>query len=92
LTLFLVVTEVRDRPWVEDGKVVVRPVMEIMVTLDHRVMDGYKGGQLSAELRRIQDPEKVFGLAEKIPVGQGAEAEKPVEPHPVPDSMLEGVR
>jgi hypothetical protein len=80
LPLFLVVTEVRDRPWVEDGKVVVRPIMKIMVTLDHRVLDGYKGGQLSTELRRIHDPEKVFGLAERVPVGQGVEAEKAVEP------------
>jgi len=92
LPLFLVVTEVRDRPWVEDGNLVVRPLMKIMVTLDHRVMDGYKGGQLSSELRRIQDPEKVFGFAEKVSVGQGAEGEKPVEPHPVPDSMPGGVR
>jgi hypothetical protein len=51
-------------------------------------MDSYKGGQLSMELRRIQDPEKVFGLAEKVVVGHGDEAEKPVEPHPVPDSRL----
>jgi len=82
LPLFLVGTEVRDRPGVEDGKVVVRSVMKIMITLDHMVMDGYKGSQLSMELRWIQDPEKVFGLAEKVAVGQGAEAEKPVEPHP----------
>jgi pyruvate/2-oxoglutarate dehydrogenase complex dihydrolipoamide acyltransferase (E2) component len=80
LPLFLVVTEVRDRPWVEEGKVVVRPIMKIMVTLDHRVLDGYKGGQLSAELRRIQDPEPVFGLAERVPVGRGVEAETMVEP------------
>lgn len=75
------VTKVRDRPWVEDGKVVVRPVMNIMITLDHRVMDRYKGGQLSMESRWIQDPERVFGLAEKVVVGQGAEDEKPAEPH-----------
>lgn len=67
-------------------------VMKIMISLDHRVMDGYKGGQLSAELRRIQDPEKVFGFAEKIPVGQGAEGEKPAEPNPVSDSMPGGGR
>ena len=80
LPIFAVVTEVRDRPWVEDGKVVVRPIMKIMVTLDHRVMDGYKGGQLSAELKRMEDPEKVFCLAEAGPVKLGTEAEKPIEP------------
>jgi len=56
------------------------------------VMDGYKGGQLSSELRRIQDFEKVFGFAEKVHVGQGSEDEKPVEPHHVPDSIPGGVR
>ena len=80
LPIFLVVTEVRDRPWVEDNKVVVRPIMKVMATLDHRVMDGYKAAQLSAELKRIEDPERVFGLAEKVPVAHGAEAENPVEP------------
>lgn len=75
------VPEVRDRPWIEDGKLLVRPVMKLMGTLDHRVMDGYKAGQLSAELKRLQDPEKVFGLAEKIAVGQGVETEKPIESH-----------
>jgi pyruvate/2-oxoglutarate dehydrogenase complex dihydrolipoamide acyltransferase (E2) component len=88
LPLFALVTEVRDRPWVEGDKVVVRPVMKVMITMDHRIMDGYKGGQFGAEGRRIaEDPENVFGFAEKIPVGQGAEDEKRVEPHPVPDSM-----
>ena len=62
------------------GQVVVRPIVKIMVTLDHRVMDGYKGGQLSAELKRIEDPEKVLGLAETMPVKLGAEAETAVEP------------
>ena len=80
LPIFIVVTEVRDRPWVEDGKVVVRPILKLMATLDHRVMDGFKGGQLSAELKRIQEPEKVFGLEEKIPVGLRTEVEEPVKP------------
>jgi pyruvate/2-oxoglutarate dehydrogenase complex dihydrolipoamide acyltransferase (E2) component len=61
---------------VEDGKVVVRPVMKIMATIDHRVMDGYKGGQLSAELREsVENPEKAFGLAEKISIAQKVQAE-----------------
>jgi pyruvate/2-oxoglutarate dehydrogenase complex dihydrolipoamide acyltransferase (E2) component len=66
---------VRERPGIEDGKLVIRPILKLGVTLDHRVMDGYKGGQLSAELKLMfQDPEK-------IPVSYGAEVEKPIEPH-----------
>jgi len=72
---FRTVPEVRERPGIEDGKLVIRPILKLGVTLDHRVMDGYKGGQLSAELKLMfQDPEK-------IPVSYGAEVEKPIEPH-----------
>jgi hypothetical protein len=50
--------------------------MKIMATLDHRVMDGYKGGQLSAELREsVGNPEKAFGLAEKITIAQKVKTE-----------------
>lgn len=85
--MFVLVTGVRDTPWVEDGKLVVRPIMKLMITMDHRIMDGYKGYQFAAEVRPvIDDPEKVFGFAEKVPVGQGAEDEKRVEPHGVADS------
>jgi len=79
---FRTVPEVRERPGIEDGKLVIRPILKLGVTLDHRVMDGYKVGQLSAELKLMfQDPEKILGLAEKIPVSYGAEVEKPIEPH-----------
>ncbi len=70
--IFLCVTKVMDRPWVENGEVVARPVMKIGVTLDHRLMDGYKGAQLANHLKEtISDPLRAFGLTKKVPVGEG---------------------
>ncbi len=42
----LVVGEIEDKPVVEDGKIVIRPILPITTTFDHRVIDGYHGGKL----------------------------------------------
>ena len=31
---------IKDRPVVEDGKIVVRPIMYLALTYDHRIVDG----------------------------------------------------
>jgi 2-oxoisovalerate dehydrogenase E2 component (dihydrolipoyl transacylase) len=36
---------ITDRPWVVDGALTVRPVMTLMMTFDHRVMDGATGSR-----------------------------------------------
>ncbi|HVC29538.1 MAG TPA: dihydrolipoamide acetyltransferase family protein [Steroidobacteraceae bacterium] len=36
---------IRDRPWVEDGRVVVRPVLTLALAADHRVTDGRAGAR-----------------------------------------------
>jgi pyruvate/2-oxoglutarate dehydrogenase complex dihydrolipoamide acyltransferase (E2) component len=38
--LIICVGQVRPRPWVVDGQVVARPVLDLVVTFDHRYMDG----------------------------------------------------
>ena len=43
---------IKDRAVVEDGKIVVRPILKITATLDHRFLDGAQGSQLAAEIRR----------------------------------------
>ena len=49
----LLITEVRNKPWVEGDKVVVRPVMKLCCTLDHRVFTGHQGAMLSSEVKEI---------------------------------------
>ena len=49
--LVVLVGEVQDRPVAEDGRVVIRPVMNLGVTFDHRFMDGFQGGEMAKILR-----------------------------------------
>jgi pyruvate/2-oxoglutarate dehydrogenase complex dihydrolipoamide acyltransferase (E2) component len=44
--IVVLVGEVLERPTVEGGRVVVRPMMNIGVTFDHRFMDGWHGGAM----------------------------------------------
>jgi pyruvate dehydrogenase E2 component (dihydrolipoamide acetyltransferase) len=41
-----------DRPVVEDGEVAVRPRVDLMVTCDHRTIDGATGADFLADLKR----------------------------------------
>ena len=53
----VLVGAVRDRPVAEDGCVVVRPVMTLGVTFDHRFMDGAQGGAMAKIFRAyLEDP------------------------------------
>jgi pyruvate/2-oxoglutarate dehydrogenase complex dihydrolipoamide acyltransferase (E2) component len=50
---------VEDRVVVEDGRPVVKPMMTLAVTLDHRFMDGFHGGAMAQTTREfLQNPEQ----------------------------------
>jgi pyruvate dehydrogenase E2 component (dihydrolipoamide acetyltransferase) len=49
----ILVGEVQDRPWVVDGKLEVRPVIQLSATFDHRIIDGYHAGLLAREMRTL---------------------------------------
>jgi pyruvate dehydrogenase E2 component (dihydrolipoamide acetyltransferase) len=51
--LLLLVTEVKDRPWVVDSKIECRPILRLCATFDHRIVDGYQAGQLAQVIRRV---------------------------------------
>jgi pyruvate/2-oxoglutarate dehydrogenase complex dihydrolipoamide acyltransferase (E2) component len=53
VSVALLVTAIKDRPWVEDGKVVVRPIMKLCVTFDHRIVEGYEAAAIANELKEI---------------------------------------
>ena len=51
---------VAQRPWVEDGKLVVSPVVTASLAADHRVSDGHQGALFLDELARLlQQPERL---------------------------------
>lgn len=53
----IVVGQVRRAPWVEGDKVVVRPVLPIGVSIDHRWLDGHQIARLSKSFREyLADP------------------------------------
>ena len=51
--MLVLITEVKDRPWVEDGKLVVKPVLRLCATFDHRIIDGHAAGLLAKEIRAL---------------------------------------
>ena len=55
--LVVLVGEVQERAVAEDGQAVVRPMVTLGVTFDHRFMDGFQGGKMAALMRSyIEDP------------------------------------
>ncbi len=62
LTCLVAVGAVEERPVARDGEVVIRPVLPITATFDHRIIDGFQAAQLSKSFReRMRDPAKYFG-------------------------------
>lgn len=59
IPLILCVGEIRERPWVVEGQVVARPILEIGATFDHRFMDGAGAALILKALREvIESPER----------------------------------
>ena len=49
-----------ERPWVVNGQVVARPLLNATLAGDHRASDGHRGGRLLAAVERLmQEPEKL---------------------------------
>lgn len=55
--LYVLIGALRDRPVVVDGEVVVRPMITVTATLDHRFVDGYQAAVLARAFRQaFEDP------------------------------------
>jgi hypothetical protein len=78
--LFMMVGRIEDKPWVEDGKVVVRKILHIRWSYDERIDDGLtsKGG-IDTVRHALENPDEIFGPLPPIgetppPVAPGVEA------------------
>jgi pyruvate dehydrogenase E2 component (dihydrolipoamide acetyltransferase) len=50
-----------ERPVVRDGSIVIRPIVEMSLTVDHRIVDGAVGAQFLQDLKRgLEDPYLLF--------------------------------
>ena len=57
--VILTVGAVRDVPMAVEGQVVVRPVLTIGASFDHRVADGYQAGRMAKRFREVlEEPDK----------------------------------
>jgi len=57
----LAVGAIIDKPWVVDGQIVIRPIMNVGLTYDHRTVDGAKAGQFMQTLKVfIENPMMVL--------------------------------
>ena len=72
--LVVLVGQVEDRALVEEGRVVIRPLVTLGVTFDHRFMDGYQAGKMADLMRAyLADPEHYEGkLTQAPPLSIGA--------------------
>jgi len=60
--MLLLMSEVKPRPLVVNGKLEVRDTLRLCGTFDHRIVDGYQAGVIARELRAsIEQPETAFG-------------------------------
>jgi pyruvate/2-oxoglutarate dehydrogenase complex dihydrolipoamide acyltransferase (E2) component len=50
-----------ERPVVRDGSIVIRPIVEMSLTVDHRIVDGAVGAKFLQDLKRgLEDPYLLF--------------------------------
>lgn len=57
--LIVCVGEVTDRPWVVDGQVAARPILDLSVTFDHRFIDGLSASRMAEYFKGIiENPER----------------------------------
>jgi len=71
LPAVLVMGKEEDKPVVRDGKIVIRKILPLTGTFDHRIMDGYHGGMLAHHVKRyLETPE----LLAELPVEMQEEA------------------
>lgn len=59
--LLVLVGAVEERVVVCDGQIEIRPMVTLTGTFDHRIIDGYHGGQLARTMQRLlEDPPDTF--------------------------------
>ncbi|MBI3753202.1 MAG: 2-oxo acid dehydrogenase subunit E2 [Deltaproteobacteria bacterium] len=53
--------KISERPWIKDGQVVIRKVLSLSLTFDHRVIDGAEAAQfLNKIIQYLEDPDQIF--------------------------------
>ncbi len=51
--MIALVPAVREKPVVEEGQIVIRPILKLCATFDHRIIDGFSAATLCREIRAL---------------------------------------
>ncbi len=60
MTLTVLIGGMSDRPVVVEGAIAVRTMLDVTITVDHRVVDGAPAARFAADLRRILENAEVL--------------------------------
>lgn len=53
--------KISERPWIKDGQIVIRKILSLSLTFDHRVVDGAEAAQfLNKIVQYLEDPDQIF--------------------------------
>lgn len=64
--------EAQDKPVVQDGKIVIRKMMPVTATLDHRIVDGALVDKIMKSAARLLSEPAALDRIPSIPEGQGS--------------------
>jgi pyruvate/2-oxoglutarate dehydrogenase complex dihydrolipoamide acyltransferase (E2) component len=63
--VYIAVTRIKDRVAAHNGRVIIRPEIDLMATIDHRFMDGHQGALLAKKIRElVESPWLLDGYSE----------------------------
>lgn len=74
-SLLILVPQIKQRPWVVDGRVEPRPILRLCASFDHRIIDGYLAGKLNKVVEEVLgNPELLLTEAERGGADAGGES------------------
>jgi pyruvate/2-oxoglutarate dehydrogenase complex dihydrolipoamide acyltransferase (E2) component len=75
VAMLLAVGAVKEQPCVAEGKVVIRKVMRVSATFDHRFIDGFHAAVMARTVRRwLENPAECFGAIPAVEAGSISDA------------------
>jgi len=90
MPLLVLVGEIQDKPMAVDGQVVIRPVMSLTATIDHRYADGWHISQLIKPFKAYLGNPAAFEPDPAPPSGSEP-VETTAEAHEVIGEQLAGI-
>lgn len=65
--VYLAIPEIKKRPMVINDEIVIRPMLDLTATIDHRFMDGFRAAQVTKMIRHgLEHPWEMDGISESV--------------------------